>query len=245
MYRLEDRRGVADRSRDDQLLREAGEAIAEDGALRGPGAGRLQPHEPVGAGRDPDRATAVVCVGDGHDPAAVAAPEPPLEPPVEREVSQGLRLAPWASGSVVGRIPNSGVFVLPITTNPAARKRWARYVSIGGSKIRVFQRLVSEVKGLARVRGAEVLEQKGNALERAVGQRALRLGHPLLVELVDDCVDLGVDRCARSIAASTSSEGLLRHCGRAPLERLHRERQGVGHGVGTVVALRLIAGMRQ
>ena len=30
----------------------------------------------------------------GTMPAATAAPEPPLEPPAERDVSQGLRVAP-------------------------------------------------------------------------------------------------------------------------------------------------------
>ena len=50
-------------------------------------------------------------------------PEPPLDPPGEWFVSQGLRDGPCASGSVVGRIPSSGVLVLPTNTNPAARKR--------------------------------------------------------------------------------------------------------------------------
>src|SRR5262245_20906720 len=51
--------------------------------------------------------------------AATAAPEPPLEPPDDRVGSQGLRVGPWATGSVVGAIPNSGVLVLPRTISPA------------------------------------------------------------------------------------------------------------------------------
>ena len=62
----------------------------------------------------------------GTIPEATAAAEPPLEPPVVLDVSQGLRDAPYARGSVVGRIPSSGVFVFPIVTSPAPRKRWAR-----------------------------------------------------------------------------------------------------------------------
>ena len=62
----------------------------------------------------------------GTMPAATAAADPPLDPPVERERSQGLRLGPYAFGSVVGRIPSSGVFVLPIVTKPASLKRIAR-----------------------------------------------------------------------------------------------------------------------
>ena len=67
-------------------------------------------------------------------PEATAAPEPPLEPPVVRAVSHGLRLGPYASGSLVGRIPSSGVFVLPTTMKPAARKRCASVVSTGARK---------------------------------------------------------------------------------------------------------------
>jgi hypothetical protein len=56
-------------------------------------------------------------------PAATAAAEPPEEPPVERPVSHGLRDAPKRRGSAVGKIPNSGVFVLPQTTKPAPTYR--------------------------------------------------------------------------------------------------------------------------
>src|SRR5436305_13023392 len=56
----------------------------------------------------------------GTMPLATAAPLPPLEPPVERVVSHGLCAGPYASGSVVVINPNSGVFVLPTITKPAA-----------------------------------------------------------------------------------------------------------------------------
>jgi hypothetical protein len=62
-------------------------------------------------------------------PDATAAPEPPLEPPGLRSRSQGLRVGPYAAGSVVGSSPNSGAFVLPITTNPAAFNFALRYES--------------------------------------------------------------------------------------------------------------------
>ena len=57
----------------------------------------------------------------GTMPAATAAALPPLEPPEERVVSHGLRVGPWARGSVVGRRPSSGVFVRPTNTKPARR----------------------------------------------------------------------------------------------------------------------------
>src|SRR5436309_5317635 len=55
----------------------------------------------------------------GTSPAATAAAEPPLEPPVLRVVFQGLRDGPNSFGSVVGKMPYSGVLVLPTTTSPA------------------------------------------------------------------------------------------------------------------------------
>ena len=56
----------------------------------------------------------------GTIPDATAAAEPPEEPPVEWPVFHGLRVGPKRWGSVVGRIPSSGVFVLPQITKPAS-----------------------------------------------------------------------------------------------------------------------------
>jgi hypothetical protein len=56
-------------------------------------------------------------------PAATAAAEPPLDPLVERVMSQGLRAAPHRTGSHVGTNPNSGVLVLPTTISPARLSR--------------------------------------------------------------------------------------------------------------------------
>src|SRR5689334_13863553 len=70
----------------------------------------------------------------GTNPAATAAAEPPLDPPVVRVVSQGLRDAPNSDGSVVGRMPYSGVLVLPTTTRPARLWRAVSSESIGGTK---------------------------------------------------------------------------------------------------------------
>ena len=55
----------------------------------------------------------------GTNPAATAAAEPPLEPPVLRPVFHGFRVGPNNCGSVVGKRPNSGVLVLPTMTSPA------------------------------------------------------------------------------------------------------------------------------
>ena len=51
-------------------------------------------------------------------PAATAAALPPDEPPGVRAGSQGFRVR-----SVTGRIPHSGIAVVPTTIAPAARSR--------------------------------------------------------------------------------------------------------------------------
>jgi hypothetical protein len=51
--------------------------------------------------------------------AAIAAAEPPLEPPGVRVRSHGFLAGPSASDSVTGARLNSGTFVLPRMTRPA------------------------------------------------------------------------------------------------------------------------------
>ena len=70
----------------------------------------------------------------GTIPAATAAAAPPEDPPGVRPVSQGLRVGPCRRGSVTGRIPNSGRFVLPTTTKPASRMRRTTKASCCGTK---------------------------------------------------------------------------------------------------------------
>ena len=67
-------------------------------------------------------------------PAAVAAAAPPDDPPGVRSVSQGLRAGPKRRGSLTGRIPNSGMFVLPTITKPASRSRRTTNASCSGTK---------------------------------------------------------------------------------------------------------------
>ena len=70
----------------------------------------------------------------GTMPLATAAAAPPLEPPGVRSVSQGFRAGPYRRGSDTGRIPNSGMFVLPTRTKPASRMRRVTYESWSGTK---------------------------------------------------------------------------------------------------------------
>ena len=68
----------------------------------------------------------------GTAPAATSAAEPPLEPPALRSGSNGLRVGPVRSGSVVSAIPSSGVVVRPSVFRPAARTRRMRSLSWSG-----------------------------------------------------------------------------------------------------------------
>jgi hypothetical protein len=54
-------------------------------------------------------------------PQASAAADPPLEPPADRLSAYGLRVNPKTALKVWDPAPNSGVFVLPTITAPAAR----------------------------------------------------------------------------------------------------------------------------
>ena len=53
-------------------------------------------------------------------PAASDAPEPPLEPPGEKAVCQGLRVTPHSFVQVTGAQENSGVVVRACTMPPAS-----------------------------------------------------------------------------------------------------------------------------
>ncbi len=89
------------------------------------------------AGKRIDPPMSLPCA-TGTSPAETAAAEPPLEPPVLRVRSHGLRVGPYARGSVVMLVASSGVFVLPTNTNPAARNRVASHVSFGSTHLASF-----------------------------------------------------------------------------------------------------------
>src|SRR6476620_7378039 len=74
------------------------------------------PHAEAGIRIEPPPSLACA---NGTMPAATAAAEPPLDPPVVRVTSHGLRVGPNSAGSVVGMMPYSGVLVFPTTIRPA------------------------------------------------------------------------------------------------------------------------------
>ena len=72
-------------------------------------------------------------VASEHSPAATAAPAPPEEPPVVRSVFHGLRQWSPSRFCVCPSRPNSGVFVLPRITAPAALTRSTTAESSSGT----------------------------------------------------------------------------------------------------------------
>ena len=62
-------------------------------------------------------------VASGTIPAASAAELPPEDPPGPLDVSNGFKEGPKMAFEVLPIQPNSGVLVLPTTTQPAARIR--------------------------------------------------------------------------------------------------------------------------
>src|SRR5699024_11307117 len=66
----------------------------------------------------------------GTIPLAIAAAAPPLDPPGECSVFQGLRVGPYNSGSVIFFNANSGTLVCPVMMKPASRSFFIRWESV-------------------------------------------------------------------------------------------------------------------
>ena len=88
------------------------------------------PHIDDGAVIEPAESVPVAPV---TRPAATAAAEPPLDPPVVSERSHGFRVSGPSRFFVSPRSPNAGVFVLPTITAPAARRRATAMQSASGT----------------------------------------------------------------------------------------------------------------
>ena len=97
-----------------------------------PGVGRrpVTPLQAAGLRSDPPRSLPSA-IGSRRQASATAAP--PLDPPAERDVSHGLRVAPKTRLKVCEPAPHSGVFVLPTRIAPAARMRSTSSESAAGT----------------------------------------------------------------------------------------------------------------
>ena len=147
---------------------------SRNGPERDPALRRLESDEPAARGRDANDPPPSLAWANGTIPEATAAADPPLDPPGEWSRFHGLRVAPQASGSVVGRLPNSGLLVRPAMTRPAAGTvppASCRRATAAGRCLNalaaVGQRLPGEVR-------PQVLEQERHPAKRTVGKVRLR-----------------------------------------------------------------------
>ena len=129
----------------------------------------------------------------GIIPVASATAAPPLEPPHVFVRSYGLRVAPNTGLNVCEPAPNSGVFVLPIVTAPAARSRCTMSSSSVGTKSSEERRAQRGADALRRARGPcarPAARAAGRSSPRGgagVGLGGPRLGH--LRHQRDDGID--------------------------------------------------------
>ena len=179
------------------------------GPQRRAAARRLEADEAAAARGDADRAAAVVRVRDRAPCRSRPRPRtPPLEPPVVRSVSHGLRVGPYASGSVVGTSPSSGVFVRPTQTKPASRKRRARLSVWFARQPASFRNCMPSWCGSPATRAREVLEQE--RARRGTDRRAVCPAPrraPARSSGWMTALSSGFSFSMRLIAASTSSSG--------------------------------------
>jgi len=118
-----------------------------------------------------------------------------------------LRVGPKSRGSVVGRIPNSGVFVLPTTTSPARRSRRVSSLSVTG----VYRpsRKAEPSVNLTPAYSASRSFSKNGTPEKGPSAGATAASARARSNIgVTTALSLGFRLSMRAIAASTSSRGL-------------------------------------
>src|SRR5690606_1900623 len=89
-------------------------------------------HSPAGWRIDPPVSEPIA---PQHIDAAIAAADPPDDPPATRSVSHGLRDGPLTLFSVDEPIANSSRFVLPRKTTPASSSLRTMVASYGERKL--------------------------------------------------------------------------------------------------------------
>ena len=199
--------GVADRAGDDAVDGGAGPRLAEVGAEGGARPGGLEPdqaHSLDGMRIEPPPSEAWAA-GTIND--ATAAALPPDEPPVECSGFHGLRLGPWARGSVVMVVPNSGVLVRPTTTSPASRKRVVRVSSTVGVWSRSFRNDAPACIGSPALRSPRSLSTKGTPRNGPSGSAPSASSRALSKRSWMTALSCGLTASMRSMAASTNSRG--------------------------------------
>ena len=145
---------------------------------------------------------------NGTIPDATAAAAPPLDPPGVRVVSHGLRVAPHATGSVVGTLPSSGLFVRPAITSPAARWRLTSVVSASAMTCASLNATLPLLIRCPAYVAARSLMRNGTPRNRPLGSSALAaVSRAWSNHRITTALRAGSMRSMRSIAASSSSLG--------------------------------------
>ena len=210
--RVERRSAVAYRAREHVLCRHALPGLREEGAGGVASAARLEAEHAAARGRDPDRAAAVAPVCDrddarGHGRARTAT------------------RAAGGAGQVPGVVGRPEEFGFGHWDEPefggiglADGHEACGLVPHDDLAVAVGQEVAEETAaaagGDACVGGDEVLQQEGNALERAVRHAACGRRAPDVVHLLNDRVDLRVQ-------ALSSGDGFLREFGGRDLAPAH------------------------
>ena len=140
-----------------------------------PGVGRrpTTPFQAAGLRSEPPRSLPSA-IGSIRQASAAAAP--PLEPPAERVVSHGLRVAPKTGLNVCEPAPHSGVLVLPTMIAPAARSALDEQ-RVGGRHVVAEERRAVRRAHAGRV--DQILVRDRQAVQRRqIARRAARGGRP-------------------------------------------------------------------
>ena len=236
--RVEHGRGVADRSRQHELVGERAPVLAEVGPEGGAGPRRLQPDD--AAHRSRGSGSIRPCRCRARPARARPRPRRPIRHSTRRccaSSSHGLCVGPYASGSVVTLVASSGVLVLPTKTNPAARKRAASHVSSRSVQPASFSACMPAWNGSPAVWHTASLTRNGTPANGAVSEVALRgLGAGAFEAAVDhrvqpavDLLDAG-DGGVDELAAPTARRA--RRARPARLRRGRRDRRSRARSVG-------------
>ena len=144
----------------------------------------------------------------GTIPDATAAAAPPLDPPGVRVVSHGLWVAPHATGSVVGTLPSSGLFVRPAITSPAARWRLTSVVSASAMTCASMNATLPLLIRCPAYVAKRSLMRNGTPRNGPSGRSALAaVSRAWSNQRITTALRAGSIRSTRSIAASSSSLG--------------------------------------
>ena len=172
-------------------------------------------------------------------PAAMAAPEPPDDPPGVRWRSHGLRVTPNVGDSVHGVIVSSGTCVLPRITAPG-RAQAADRLGVGGRR-----RPVGAAAEGGHLAGdvAVVLDRDRDAQQRpgiarpgarvglvGLGQRALVEGDAIGVERrvePPDPLQVQLGQLARGDLAAADHGDLAGGSGEGEVDGVHRAGEAI------------------